>query len=268
MLIERKEQAGRAGQQSLMSAQCLLRSCDIILFCSGCTPLPCLAPAQPGHTLAEGGVEQTVACLLGAAAFIWSWACRLCDAAVVGLQVSFLRRILESLARLPMAWAQLSGSAIIRQVARLEKHRSHTGAPTVPTPWTLAALCADTWKHWPSQAMPATALACVLWCISMARQACNGWHHAIAPSHGLPQHHIHLQPPAISWRDKRLSCWEASWPQLVSHTHAATISCAACVVRQAVMPWPAPCSMGLCTAQAYALHPAATHECVTPQRRS
>ena len=71
--------------------------------------------------------------------------------------MSFLRRILETLARLPMAWAQLSGSAIIRQVARLEKHRSATGGPIVPTPWTLAALVLDVCWHLTALAVSSNA---------------------------------------------------------------------------------------------------------------
>ena len=71
--------------------------------------------------------------------------------------MSFLRRILESLARLPMAWAQLSGSAIIRQVARLEKHRFDTGGMVVSTPWTLPALLLDTCWRLKALAVPGKA---------------------------------------------------------------------------------------------------------------
>ena len=59
-----------SGQQPLRATRCLLRSCDVTPFCNGSTWLPCLAPAQPGHNLAQEGVEWTSACCLDAAAFI------------------------------------------------------------------------------------------------------------------------------------------------------------------------------------------------------
>ena len=60
MHTEHKEQVEGAGQQSLRSAQCVLRSCDMNLFRSGSTSLPCPAPAQPGHNLAEGSRQLPV----------------------------------------------------------------------------------------------------------------------------------------------------------------------------------------------------------------